>query len=320
VDRVAETVDVELCEQIGLARWFEIGRRPADLAKAVDALTALYRDPGERRPFHLVAVQPNGGILAKLGGYTTSTGRLAFWSVYYAESVDELRRRRLCRRLVRACLDRAIADPAVRFVETRPGHDSPDLPILRDAIRDEGMRLVAEHHVYQWSARTCVEERPSPVAGLRIAPCRHAERGLLAELFDRVQKATLDRVEREQLVAANDTLDELALSTGQAASTSLWSLAFLADTPVGYILCRSDRPDGLVLEVGVIPEARRRGIGSQLLHAALGKFTSHGVDTVEALIDDVNVPSIALHKARGFVMLPGEFYTWRYDATPPTGR
>ena len=310
-------VNIIPCERIGFARWFEVGRRPADLVSAVEALTALYQNPAERRPLRLVAQRADGEIVAKLGGYITRGGRLAFWSVYYATPLDELRRRQLARRLVRACLDLAVADPTVRYVETRPGHDSPDLPFLLDALRDEGMRLIAEHHVYQWSEKMRIANKARPpVTGLRIVPYEEANRGLLGELFDRVKKVTLDRAERQSLASTQDTLDELAQQSAEVASTGLWSLAFLADNPVGFVLCGGEPPDGLVLELGVVPEARRRGIGSRLLDAALHALTARGVETAEALIDDANTPSIALHQACGFVRLQGEFYTWRYDAKP----
>ena len=73
-------------------------------------------------------------------------------------------------------------------------------------------------------------------------------------------------------------------------------LAYRDDVPVGFIVCA----DGWIVQLGMRPEWRKRGIGSALMIEALTRFRSAGTDHV---LNDVNVnnPDAArLYKQLGF--------------------
>ena len=74
---------------------------------------------------------------------------------------------------------------------------------------------------------------------------------------------------------------------------------------------RSAIRDGVVVEIGVVPQRRHEGIGTGLLSTVLHYFARRGATSVEALLDDTNVPSLRLHTALGFKVEAGPYCTWR---------
>jgi len=73
-------------------------------------------------------------------------------------------------------------------------------------------------------------------------------------------------------------------------------LAYRDDVPVGFIVCA----DGWIVQLGVPPEWRNRGIGSALMIEALTRFRASGTDQV--LLDvNINNPGAArLYERLGF--------------------
>jgi len=81
--------------------------------------------------------------------------------------------------------------------------------------------------------------------------------------------------------------------------TKLSLLAYRDDVPVGFVVCA----EGWIVQVGVLPEWRKRGIGSALMIEVLKRFRAASGDHV--LLDvNVNNPSAAaLYKRLGFVQI-----------------
>ena len=71
--------------------------------------------------------------------------------------------------------------------------------------------------------------------------------------------------------------------------------------PAGFVLCRSVGGEGEVLGFGVTPACRRRGIGRNLLSAALAQAESYGAArmVLEVAID--NGAARRLYASAGFV-------------------
>jgi len=298
----------------GVERWFEIGQRPSDIALAAQRLRAVLASIDPKDPFRLVLLDPDDRVRAKVGGYVTRSGRLRLWAVRHAPGENRTTRAQLTRLLVQACLERSRANPRVRFVECCPAFDTPDRANLEAAIHEAGLRLVASAHNYE---RTLPLGRPPALpAGVTLATCASGS-AALEQLFAEVNAFTLDRLEQDQALSTQETLLELREQAGGSADSDLWQLALANGAPAGYVLCgftpavEGQPAEGEILEIGVIPSQRRRGLAQALLGAALTQLTARGAATATAMIDDVNLPSIRLHERLGFTREEGDYCTWR---------
>jgi ribosomal protein S18 acetylase RimI-like enzyme len=82
-----------------------------------------------------------------------------------------------------------------------------------------------------------------------------------------------------------------------------WSLALMDGRPIGVLLM-ADMPDSGardVAYVGIVPEARRRGFGRELMLKALFDARGDGVRRVTLSVDARNEPALQLYRGLGFV-------------------
>ncbi len=208
--------------------------------------------------------------------------------------------------------------PTTRYVETQPAHDTPELEIFEDAIRAQGLIQIAESRLYQRNLECKQSLEPSlRERGIRFVPYDQLEPQIVTSLFDAVRHTTLDRAERHSVLTSQETLTELRVVADSAGTTRLWSIALKDGVPSGYLLCAlsevtgGESSTGTIVEIGVINEARRQGIGRFMLTTAIEEFRLRGARTAEALIDVVNTSSIRLHQSLGFSITPGSYWTWR---------
>ena len=81
------------------------------------------------------------------------------------------------------------------------------------------------------------------------------------------------------------------------------SRAFLAEhrtEVVGYVLARISGREGEILDLAVLPRARRRGIARSLLATASDALRAAGVEEVYLEVRESNGPAIALYQAEGY--------------------
>lgn len=81
---------------------------------------------------------------------------------------------------------------------------------------------------------------------------------------------------------------------------SLWLVAEEDGTVRGYIGSQSVPPDCDILNLAVAPDARRQGLGQQLLQALLDALHRRGSERVFLEVRPTNVPARALYAALGF--------------------
>jgi ribosomal protein S18 acetylase RimI-like enzyme len=316
-DTFDDTFTVQDLTAVGLTRWFEAGPAPMDKEGALTRLQQLMTPDNVKWPFRSVALDSNGHVRAKVGGYITTSGCLTFWAVYHSEGEESSTRRELTRLLIRSCIERARKTPGVRFVETKPAYDTPDQEIFLSELRRAGLHEVATSHLYVCDLENIRDRGCSPLPDLELWPSCLIAPGCLARLFAASQIGTLDRAQQTSPTSSEEVLLELRQWAGATVNTSLWSVALLKGNPVGFALCgvsgpSNAPPEGATLvELGVIPEARRKGIGTWLVREILWSIKSRGIRTVEALIDDENIPSQRLHERIGFIREPNAYWTWR---------
>jgi ribosomal protein S18 acetylase RimI-like enzyme len=166
--------------------------------------------------------------------------------------------------------------PDVHFVESRPGYDSPDLHRLLAALESGGLRRVSEAHVYSAPASMCARDRAeSP--GLDMERVESVDDDTLA-LYERTRAVTLDRADAQRLEPLGAVRVELRR---QAPQGPTWVARFDRNV-VGFLWASVDHEDreAWILDVGVDPDHRRRGIARALLSGALAYFLQAGMTKV----------------------------------------
>lgn len=85
------------------------------------------------------------------------------------------------------------------------------------------------------------------------------------------------------------------------ASANTRTLVAEADGAVaGFLVARSIREEGEILNLAVLPEHRRRGLGRELLTAGLDWLSKGGVREVYLEVRQSNAAALAMYRARGF--------------------
>ena len=79
----------------------------------------------------------------------------------------------------------------------------------------------------------------------------------------------------------------------------------------GFVLCSVCRDEAEILTLGVLPEARRKKVGTHLLEALFPFLKEMGVGALFLDVDAQNTPAVSLYKKVGFeqVGMRKEYYT-----------
>ena len=75
------------------------------------------------------------------------------------------------------------------------------------------------------------------------------------------------------------------------------------DAPLGFTLCRRIGPEAELLLIGVVPGARRSGVGAALLAAASADAKAHAATTMFLEVRDGNTAALALYGAAGYAVV-----------------
>lgn len=80
-----------------------------------------------------------------------------------------------------------------------------------------------------------------------------------------------------------------------------WSLlARVNEEPVGFLTAGSEHPGGFVVQIGVIPEQRRRGLGSALMVETMGRMRAAGEARIQLTVNVNNPGAIQSYAKLGF--------------------
>jgi ribosomal protein S18 acetylase RimI-like enzyme len=85
-----------------------------------------------------------------------------------------------------------------------------------------------------------------------------------------------------------------------------WTLlARAGDAPLGFVIgaldLTADPPGGYVVQIGVVPEARRRGLASALMVEALRRMQAAGAPCADLTVHINNPGAIAAYAGLGFI-------------------
>jgi mycothiol synthase len=147
-----------------------------------------------------------------------------------------------------------------------------------------GWRTVRRHHVLHRPLDPARDHAPEPPPGVRLRAC--------ATEADRVRVHELHQASFAEHFGFRPRGYRQWLDSVDAARLD-WSLVWIAGTDetgdAGFLLARDDREAmGWIRNVGVLREARGRGLGGLLLRHAFARFAARGRDTVGLGVDTAN--------------------------------
>lgn len=193
--------------------------------------------------------------------------------------------------------------PGVRYIETDVPGQAPGQAAWRAALSRHGISQVAASHTY---ARPIGAIAAPDVATFSFRPVGTLSDALVEAVYQATYAGTADeshRLSPEPFGVRLRRLKELPLL---APDHTGWLVAFDGETPLGLVFASVEcapygSPErGWILEIGITPEARGRGLGRTLLAQGMGVLAGRGVEQVLARIDDQNAPSLRLFAAAGF--------------------
>ncbi|WP_077799938.1 GNAT family N-acetyltransferase [Streptomyces sp. JHA26] len=151
-------------------------------------------------------------------------------------------------------------------------------------LEARGWRTVRRYHVLRRSVDPVGDLPPVPPPGVRVRACAtEADRLRVHELYQSAFAGHFDFQPRDYDHWLHDI----------GAERLDWSLVWIAGTEdlgdAGFLLARDDREAmGWVRSLGVLSEARGRGLGTFLLRQAFAEFAARGRDTVGLGVDTEN--------------------------------
>lgn len=180
-------------------------------------------------------------------------------------------------------LEKARANGASRAVVHLHLNSAPTTDLA--LIRDRGWRAVRRYHVLERALRADADLPPEPPAGVRVRPC--------ADEADQKQVHALYQATFAEHFDFQPRSYEQWLHDIQADRVDWSSLVWLVSAEdlgdVGFLLARDDREAmGWIRSLGVVREARGRGLGGLLLRHAFAEFAARGRDTVGLGVDTEN--------------------------------
>lgn len=83
-----------------------------------------------------------------------------------------------------------------------------------------------------------------------------------------------------------------------------WSLLVRVDrAPVGFLIGNTEPPDGFVVQVGVVPAQRRRGLASALMVEAMRRMQAAGAASTQLTVNTNNPGAIQTYAQLGFATI-----------------
>ncbi len=284
--------------------------RASEAARAAEAFLRMPPTAGESPgAAGLVQANPEKQVIALRGGrivgscvWVPGAGRCATVLAPRLAEWDEEVASRLIRRAASAS-----AEAGARFIQAvaEPEGRSP----LARAIARAGMERLAvlaylRRKVTEADARPVVEStshyraRTAGPKGIVWKRWTAWRRRKFARTIARTYEGSLDCPAMAGLRTAQDAL-ETHRATG-VFRAGAWHLAMEAREAVGVVLTSAVEGRGDLVYLGVVPEARGRGVGRALLGQAIRDTARMGLVALTVAVDTRNGPAMRLYAGAGF--------------------
>jgi len=102
----------------------------------------------------------------------------------------------------------------------------------------------------------------------------------------------------EECLAADWSREDIASLLAMPGAFGL--IAIRDAAPIGFLIARAAAGEAEIIALGVLPAARRRGVGRMLLDAALAQVAGEGAERIFLEVAEENAPARGLYEAAGF--------------------
>jgi len=268
-------------------------RLPPDQCREQTAETLSAAQRGELALDHLLMVLERDRVIGALLGIERPGGAAFLWPPVVCEGTDS----QAAATALLGALGRRFDERGVRFAQCLL---EPDDAAGRDALQRGGFPCVTDLLLM---ARPAGKPAPrGPLPALAVECYRDALRETFSRIVERTYQGTLDCPVLARIRSGEDSL-EAHRAAGEFDPDG-WRL-YRAEGQVVGILLLAGHPERLSWEIaylGVVPEARGRGIGRGILCDGLLLADRSGW-SAEIAVDVANTPALRLYRGLGFVEL-----------------
>lgn len=312
------SIEVVLLTSESAGRWVESGASPADAAQEEATVRELLLAVPEAM---LLVAQMDEHPLAHLHLCPVGAYGLGIFAMSIRSGLDGVALAIDATETLIACC-KAIARtlPGVRYLETDIPASSPEADIWRMACERQGVEAIAESYNHVLPIQP--DQRFNNNEKIQLRRFSEMPPTEMLSLYEAVYRDSADRAHLSSLEPFDVRLERLTMMPLLQPDTSAWLIAVEADRPVGLVFAAmqdaayGDATTGWIVELGVVPERRRHGLGRMLLQAGLAGLTAQGAEQVISRIDACNRPSLELHAAMGFVRQPDTSWLYRWVVAP----
>ncbi|WP_369198684.1 GNAT family N-acetyltransferase [Streptomyces djakartensis] len=165
-------------------------------------------------------------------------------------------------------------------------------------LRKRGWQPVRRYNVLTKPVAADTDTPPTPPPGVSVRACTSEADLRLAH--DLVEKAFVDHFSHHP-VSFEQWCEGLATPTTEADPSLVWLADVAGSGTVGALAAHDNRlTTGWVRQLGVLEDARGRGVGAHLLRTAFAAFAVRGRDTVGLGVDTENATgALALYEHLG---------------------
>lgn len=171
-----------------------------------------------------------------------------------------------------------------------------------ELVRQAGM-VQLTRVTHQWLAlEQLTRQPPEPdIASLQWRPACELSHEQLAELIDQTFEHTLDCPAINGLRSSQQVLEGFLEDRTLAELGHAWQIVEVQGELVGCLLLQTHLPSLLeIVYLGLLPAARGKSWGQQLVQRALRYAAEHGLHSVAAAVDEQNWPALELYRRFGF--------------------
>lgn len=278
-----------ICELLNTIDELEIGRPETDLHEVQADLKQVEADLARNS---WLAHDEEGKLVA-YGLLWDDSGAERIDIDHYVLPDQQVAGARLFELMERRAAEKAAANGAERAVVHLHLNSSPTLDLA--LLEGRGWRRVRRYQVMTREVSEATDPTPPALPGLTLRTCEaEADR----RLAHRLTEATMaDHFDHQPRTYEQWLLD---LDAERLDWSLIW-IATLADRDVGVLLSRDDRQAmAWIRTIGVLAEARGRGIAGHLLRHAFAVYAARGRDTAGLGVDVQNATgALRLYEAHG---------------------